>query len=178
MLNEDIIFYLIQILGMIATVFYLYSDIQEDDKELDKLYTIGNVFFLMHLLLLKSYVPSITVFLAILRNTLNNKYPDNKLIKYSFTSVFIVILFSALIFMDQWQNALPAVVSLIMTFAFLYTKGNMLTALMVLCSVLWFIVGISIDSMPIMILEVVSILLLLYRAYKQNKSKEKEIINN
>ena len=47
---ETVIFYTIQLLGIVATAFYLYSDIQEDDQELDKLYTIGNVFFLLHLL--------------------------------------------------------------------------------------------------------------------------------
>ena len=62
-----------------------------------------------------------------------------------------------------------------MTFAFLYTKGNMLTALIALCSVLWFIVGYSINSLPIMLLEVASIILLLYRAYKQNKSNKKNL---
>lgn len=170
---ETLIFYTIQLLGIVATAFYLYSDIQEDDQELDKLYTIGNVFFLLHLLLLKSFLPAITVFLAVVRNTLNNKYPNNNIIKYTFTSIFFGIFFYALSYTDNWQNALPATVSLIMTFAFLYTKGNMLTALIALCSVLWFIVGYSINSLPIMLLEVASIILLLYRAYKQNKSNIK-----
>lgn len=101
-------FYTIQLLGIVATAFYLYSDIQEDDQELDKLYTIGNVFFLLHLLLLKSFLPAITVFLAVVRNTLNNKYPNNNIIKYTFTSIFFGIFFHALSYTNNWQNALPA----------------------------------------------------------------------
>ena len=169
MFSEDALIWIANISGFIATIFYLYSDIQEDDLLLDKFYTIGNVFFLCHLFLLGSYIPCITVFLAVIRNIINRKFPNNTLIKYLFVSVFSLILIISLLYTDKWQNSLPALVSLIMTFAFLYTKNNMLTFLIGLCSVLWIIVAISINSIPIIILEVVSILLLFYRAYKQNR---------
>lgn len=166
--------YIANISGFIATIFYLYSDIQEDDLLLDKFYTIGNVFFLGHLFLLGSYIPCITVFLAVVRNVINRRFPDSDIVKYTFLGIFSFILVASFFYTDKWQNSLPAIVSLIMTFAFLYTKKNIMTLLFLTCSVLWILVALSIDSMPIVVLEVVSMILLLYRAYKQNRGSLKK----
>lgn len=175
--DKNIWFYLSQILGFISTIYYLYSDIQEDDKDLDKYYTLGNVFFLGHLLLLSSFIPAVTVFLAVVRSKLNNKYENNDYLKYTFVFIFSCIFIATLIFMKEWHLCLPALVSLIMTFALLYTKGNMLTLLVALCSVLWIIVGVNINSYSVIALESISIALLFYRYLKQNfKEKEKEKI--
>lgn len=146
----------------------MYSDIQEDDEKLDKYYTIGNVFFVFHLLLLKSFIPAITVSLAVLRNTLDNLYEDNHFIKGTFVILFVFIFVSGLIFAESWQLALPASVSLIMTFGFLFTKGNMLTVIIGICSILWLIVGFHLNSYSIIALETLSVFLLFYRFYKQN----------
>ena len=149
---ESFIFYLSHFLGVIATLVFLYSDMQKDDSKLDKYYTIGNIFFLFHLLLLKSFVPCITVFLAILRNVLNKIYKNNYFIRYSFLSLFFIIFIYGLLYSEHWILSLPAFVSLIMTFAFLYTKENILTYLSVLCSLLWVVVGFYIDSYSIVFL--------------------------
>lgn len=175
---ELAVIYASQLFGFISTGFFLYSDIQEDDEKLDKFYTIGNVFFLVHLLLLKSFIPAVTVFLAVIRNSLNNIYKDNTYLRYAFVFIFFSIFIAAITLFDEWQLALPASVSLIMTFAFLYTKGNLLTFLIGLCSVLWLIVGIHISSYSIIALEVVSLVLLGYRYYKQNISKPKLSMQN
>lgn len=167
--NENILFYLSQIFGFISTIYYLYSDIQEDDKDLDKYYTIGNALFLIHLLLLKSFIPAITVFLAVLRSEMNRRYENNNYLKIGFVFIFTGILIFSLLFFKEWQLALPAIVSLIMTYALLYTKGNLLTLLIGLCSVLWILVGAHINSYSIIFLEGISILLLFYRYFKQNK---------
>lgn len=52
---------------------------------------------------------------------------------------------------------------------FLYTKANVLTFVMIVCSVLWLIVGVCIDSYSVIVLELVSIALLFYRFFKVNK---------
>jgi hypothetical protein len=166
---EAFLFYIAHFFGIIASITFLYSDMQEDDLNLDKYYTIGNLFFLMHLLLLKSFIPCITVFLAILRNTLNKIYKNNDVIKYSFLTVFFFIFAFTILFSEHWILSLPAFVSLIMTFAFLYTKGNVLTYLSIFCSFLWLIVGVYINSYSVVFLEAVSIFLLIFRFYKQNK---------
>ena len=170
----DLTLFMANALGAIATALYLYSDIQEDDALLDRYFTIGNVVFLGHLFLIGSYIPCVTVALSVLRNVINKRYPESNIVKYTFVGIFSFILVACLLLTDEWQNALPAAAALIMTFAFLYTSKNMLTLLTGLVAVLWILIGIFINSMPIIILEIISIFLLMLRAYKQNKVKNNQ----
>ena len=120
--------------------------------------------------MIKSFFSAITVFLAVVRNITISKFKQ-KWIKLFFISLFIFIFILALFKADNWQECLPAVVSLIMTYAFIYTKKHILTFLIGLCSILWLIVGYAIGSYPIILLEILSILLLIYRAFRQKNKK-------
>lgn len=69
--------------------------------------------------------------------------------------------------------ALPALVSVIMTVAFLYGKKHSLTLASLAASVLWIILGSHLNSLPIIALETLSIVFLFYRTYailKKEKS--------
>lgn len=158
--------------GFFSLVFYLSSDLQSDDKKLDFYYTIGNIMFFFHLVLLSSFWPATTVFLAVIRNIFNYKYKENKNIKIFFIITFLFIFITAIYNLDTWSDPIPALVSLIMTFAFLYTRGHVLTLAGVICSLLWICVGIDINSKYILITEILSIFFLLYRT-KNIISKEK-----
>lgn len=157
--------------GFLSTALFLYSDIQEDDERLDKFYTLGNCFFLTHLALLSSFIPAITVLLAVIRNLLNKHFPTSNLIKYFFVTAFTGILLISLVAMGEWQLSLPALVSLIMTFAFLYASGNLLTWALAVCSLLWIVVGIHINSYPTIAIECLSLILLAYRYVKQSNKE-------
>jgi len=87
------------------------------------------------------------------------------------------MFFYALFNSDQWQQALPALVNIIMSYAFLYTRKNTLTFLIGLCSVLWLIVGVSVGSISIIALEIVSLILLLYRYYIVKREEYKDNFN-
>lgn len=163
----DYLFLISTTFGVLATIFYLYSDMQQDDKKLDFYYTIGNAAFVVHLLLMGSFIASGSVVLAIIRNLVLRKTKASW-VPIFFVAVFLLIFFTTLLYASTWQECLPAAVSLIMTYAFGYTKKHMLTFLIATCSVLWLIVGVGIGSYSIIVLEIVSILILVYRAYKQS----------
>jgi len=160
--------YLTGTIGFLATLLYLYSDYQKDDKKLDFYYTLGNVVFVIYLNLIGAHIASLTVVLAIARNVILMKTQNSK-IKKAFLVLFAGIFITTFIFADVWQESLPAMVSLIMTYAFAYTKGHRLTALIVLCSLLWLVVGVGINSYSIILMEVVSVLILMFRAYRQGR---------
>ncbi|MDP2564445.1 YgjV family protein [Pseudoalteromonas marina] len=162
------VFVLANLFGFVSTCLFLYSDIQTDDKRLDFFYTLGNVSFIFHLFLMASFVPAITVILAVLRNVVIARY-DKLFVRNFFVIVFLSVFFYAVFTVSDWWNALPALCSLLMTFGFLYTKANALTFVMVVCSVLWLIVGVCIDSYYVIFLELVSILLLFYRFLRVNR---------
>lgn len=151
-------------LGWLATAIFLFSDLQEDDRKLDQYYTLGNTFFVLHLLLLQAWIPAITVFLAITRNLLNRRY-SHPAFKMAFLSVFSAIFVITLYFVPDWQLALPALVSVIMTIAFLYTKQHGLTFVSIVSSLLWIVVGIHLHSWPVIVLETMSILFLCFRTF-------------
>ena len=148
--------------GWAATILFLLSDLQDDDAKLDSYYTSGNVMFLFHLTLLHAWIPAATVLMAIARNVINRKF-DNRGVKIfflmSFTSIFAVTLH----FASDWQLALPALVSVIMTVAFLYASKHWLTLASVTASLLWIVVGMHLNSWPIVALEIISIAFLSYR---------------
>ena len=148
--------------GWAATILFLLSDLQDDDAKLDFYYTSGNVMFLFHLTLLHAWIPAATVLMAIARNVINRKF-DNRGVKIfflmSFTSTFAVTLH----FASDWQLALPALVSVIMTVAFLYASKHWLTLASVTASLLWIVVGMHLNSWPIVALEIISIAFLSYR---------------
>ncbi len=154
-----------QMIGFVSTFYFLRSDMQEDDRLLDHYYTIGNVFFLCHLLLLSSFIPALTVGLAIMRNVINNFYP-HRIIKLGFLFVFVSIFILTYLMDSNLYNCLPAIVSVLMTFGFLYTKGHVLTLISIICSLLWLMVGFNIGSISIVLLEVVSIGLLIVRTIR------------
>lgn len=166
------LFYLLaNLFGFVAACLYLYSDVQSDDKRLDHFYTLGNVSFVFHLVLMASFLPAITVAIAVFRNVLVSLY-DNSLMRIVFVLVFLSLFLYASVgaFNGQnWWDSLPALCSLLMTFGFLYTKANVLTFVMIVCSVLWLVVGVCIGSYSVIALELISILLLLYRFCKVSK---------
>ncbi len=47
---------------------FLLSDLQDDDEKLDSYYTLGNVFFLVHLTLLQAWIPAATELMATARS--------------------------------------------------------------------------------------------------------------
>lgn len=166
----DVLFFFAHALGAVSTIVFLYSDLQEDDDKLDYYYTIGNVFFVGHLLLLGSFIPASTVFLAIVRNVICKVY-ESRHLKNLFLMIFILIFLVNVLGEGDVVNSIPSLVSVIMTVAFLFSTGHILTLCSIICSILWFIVGFNILSYPIMILETISVILLLYRALKQVKKK-------
>jgi len=164
--------YLIGFIGFVATSLYLYSDFQKDDKKLDFYYTLGNVVFVIYLNLIGTHIASITVILAILRNIILRK-TNNEFIKGGFLLTFVLIFLYACFWADVWQESLPALVSLIMTYSFAYTNGHKLTISIALCSLLWLLVGISVNSYSIVLMEILSIIILIVRAYRQELESRK-----
>ena len=79
-------------MGWISTVIFLISDLQDDDAKLDHYYTLGNVFFVFHLLLLQAWIPAATVSLAIARNLINRRHKSTA-VKITFLAIFILIFF-------------------------------------------------------------------------------------
>jgi hypothetical protein len=157
----------VESVGVISTGFYLYSSVLTDDKKLSFYYTIGCLFLASHLLLINAWVAGSSVLLSALRNILV-RYDRKGYIKLMFMFIFVGIFAYYFVNHKHWSELLVPFSSVVMSYAFLYTKGNILTLCMFVSAGLWLIFSLYVESYSVLILEISTITLLFVRVIKQN----------
>ena len=154
--------------GFVATGLFLYSTILSCDKKLSFYYMIGCLFLASHLFLLDQIIAASSVLISFSRNLLM-RFDRKGEIKLSFMFIFIAIFSYYTVTFQHWSELLIPLASVVVSYGFLYTKGNMLSFCIFLCTCLWLIFGIEVNSLSVMTLEITSIVLLMFRILKQNK---------
>jgi len=154
--------------GFVATGLFLYSTILSCDKKLSFYYMIGCLFLASHLFLLDQVIAACSVLISFSRNFFM-KFDRKGEVKLSFMFIFITIFSYYAVTFQHWSELLIPLASVVVSYGFLYTKGNMLSFCIFLCALIWLIFGIEVNSLSIITLEVTSIALLVVRIFKQNK---------
>ncbi len=153
--------------GFIATGLFIYSSSLTDDKKLSFFYTIGCFLLAAHLFLMGSMYAGAVTTLSGIRNMVA-PFDKTGLVKKLFMMIFIGLLAYTLVESSDLVDIIPALSSAIMSYAFLYTKNNALSFCIFVSASLWFVVAISIGSVPMMVLEAATIATLTYRVFKSN----------
>lgn len=157
--------------GFVATAIFIYSSSLTDDKKLSFFYTIGCFLLASHLLLLGSMYAGVVTAISGFRNLLAPFDKSGKL-KKAFMMVFITLLAYSIAKADTFIDVIPALASVVMSYAFLYTTKNALSACIFVSASLWLMVGISLGSVSLIILEASTMATLLYRVIKSNYQRE------
>lgn len=155
--------------GFAATAIFIYSSSLTDDKKLSFFYTIGCFLLASHLLMLNSIYAGLVTALSGVRNMIS-PFDSTGYVKKAFMGIFVALLAYSITEAKSFIDIIPALASVVMSYGFLYTSKNGLSACIFLSASLWLMVGISIESISLMVLETSTMATLLYRVIKSNYS--------
>ena len=155
--------------GFVATGLFLYSSVLTDDKKFSFYYMIGCLFLSSHLFMIDAFVAGASVLLSFLRNFFM-KYDRKGEIKITFMFIFTAIFSYYAVTFTNWYELLVPFAAVLMSYGFMYTKGNLLSFILMSCAGLWLVYALQINSLSVIVLELSTICLIFIRMLKQNKA--------
>ena len=168
---------LIEAIGLLSVFFYLLSSGTSNDRKMNALGAIGSIFLGTHLFLAQEYLASAGLGIAALRN-IYSLYYDKGFVKFFFMIIFFALLGYATINFKNWYDVLTPLAGVIVSYSVLYTEKNQRTFWLFFATILWFIYGLQIQSMSILLLESFITISLAFRYLKQNNLLPKYKFHN
>ena len=128
-----------QLVGYGATLFGVAGFLQKNDNRLRIYITIMSMFLIAHFVLMGSYTAGLSALIASSRWSLT-MVPWVKARGYIFVPFYVfVFLLSAFLTYEHWYDFLPAIASIVGTFALFYLHGLKMRLLLLCGGTFWLV---------------------------------------
>lgn len=148
-------FYLAQVLGIIAWIFMLLSYYKKNTKKIIYVQLLGTICYLLNYVFLGAYAGTIIIIIELIRDYLYYKKTNNK---FKVFLIFLPIyLIMGYITKNNWVELVPIIASFIEAYSLTHTRKEVV-AIAVLVYILWIFYDIEVLSITGAITDVIVVI--------------------
>jgi len=132
----DIDFNLAQAIGLLASSILISAFLTKNDVKMKYVAAMGNVFFLIHFLMLGATAGAITNVVNASRGLSSIKFHKSNKLMFFFMTVYLICAF---VFVEKWLDVLPFATGFIGSYALFQLHGIALRSLVISTSFMWMV---------------------------------------